>query len=65
LAIHPSVGCPGPWWTEEFIGGHLYRGKLIRCQNDHDDYACLRGEVAMLDVDGTNSSTQVSVARHV
>jgi hypothetical protein len=19
--IHPSVGCPGPWWTEEFIGG--------------------------------------------
>jgi hypothetical protein len=21
LAIHPSVGCPGPWWTEEFIGG--------------------------------------------
>jgi hypothetical protein len=47
LAIHPSVGCPGPWWTEEFIGGHLYRGKLIRCQNDHDDYAYSRGGVVM------------------
>jgi hypothetical protein len=26
---------------------HLYRGELIRCQSDHNDYACSHGVVAM------------------
>jgi hypothetical protein len=29
------------------LGVHLYRGELIRCQNDHDDYAYSRGGVVM------------------
>jgi hypothetical protein len=30
----------------------LYQGELIRCQSDHDDYACSRGGVVMLGGDG-------------
>jgi hypothetical protein len=40
-------------------------GELIRYQSDYDDYVCLHGEVAMLDGDGTDFSTQVSVAKRV
>jgi hypothetical protein len=38
-------------------------GGLIRRQGNHGDYACLRGGIAMLDDDGTGSSTQVPSAR--
>jgi hypothetical protein len=42
------------------IGGG---GGLIRCQSDHDDYACSCGRVAMSGGDGTDSSTRVLVVR--
>jgi hypothetical protein len=42
----------------------LYQGELIRCQRDHDDYACSYGGVAVSDGDGMGSSTQVPVVRH-
>jgi hypothetical protein len=35
----------------------FYQGKLIRCQNDHDDYACPCVKVPMSSVDGMDSST--------
>jgi hypothetical protein len=41
----------------------LYWGELIRCQSDHDDYACHRGGVAMSGGDGTCSSTQVPICQ--
>jgi hypothetical protein len=31
---------------------HLYQGELIRCQSDHDDYACSCGRVVMSGGDG-------------
>jgi hypothetical protein len=34
-------------------------GGVIRCQGDHDAYACSLGGVAMSGGDGTDSSTQV------
>jgi hypothetical protein len=40
-------------------------GELIRYQSDYDDYVCLHDEVSMLDGDGTDSSTQVPVAKRV
>jgi hypothetical protein len=42
----------------------LYRGKLIRCQSDHDDYAYSRGEVVMSSGDGMGSTTPVPVSWH-
>jgi hypothetical protein len=41
----------------------LYRGDLIRCQNDHDNYVCSREGVAMSGGDETCFSTQVSIVR--
>jgi hypothetical protein len=39
--------------------------ELIQCQNDHDDYACSHGVVAMSGGDGMGPSTRVPIARHV
>jgi hypothetical protein len=39
--------------------------EFIRCQSDHDDYVYSRDGVALSGGDGTDSTTQVSVARHV
>jgi hypothetical protein len=41
----------------------LYWGELIRCQSDHDDYACFCGGVVMSDSDGMDSNTQMFVAK--
>jgi hypothetical protein len=38
--------------------------ELIRCQSDHDDYACPRGGVAMSGGDGTDFSNRVTAASH-
>jgi hypothetical protein len=38
-------------------GTRLHQGELIRCQSDHDDYACSHGEVVVSGGDGTNLST--------
>jgi hypothetical protein len=43
--------------------GCLYRGELIRCQSDYDNYACSHAKVAMSSGDGMGPSTQVLVAR--
>jgi hypothetical protein len=32
-------------------------GELIRCQSDHEDYACSHGGVAMSSGNGTDTST--------
>jgi hypothetical protein len=42
---------------------HFYQGELIRCQSYHGDYTCSCGRVAMLGIDGMDSSTRVSIAR--
>jgi hypothetical protein len=39
------------------------RGELIWCQSYHGNYVCSCARVAMLDGDGTTSSTQVPVVR--
>jgi hypothetical protein len=44
---------------------HPYRGEIIRCQSDHDDYACSRGEVAMSGGDEMGPCTRVPIAKHV
>jgi hypothetical protein len=41
----------------------LYRGKLIRCQSDHGDYAYSRGRVAISGGDVMYSSTRVPIVR--
>jgi hypothetical protein len=46
-----------------YWGTRLCQCELIRCQSDHDDYACSPGEVAMSGDDGTNLSTRVPVAK--
>jgi hypothetical protein len=43
--------------------GNLPLLGLIRCQGNHDDYACLCGGVAMSDGDSMGSSDQVHGAR--
>jgi hypothetical protein len=40
-----------------------YRGELIRCKSEHDDYVCPCGGIAMSSGDRMNSSTLVTVAR--
>jgi hypothetical protein len=42
----------------------FYQGMIVRCQSYHDDYMCSFGGVAMSSGDETDSSTQVSAARH-
>jgi hypothetical protein len=46
-----------------FGADRIYRGELIRCQSDHDEYVCSRGGVAMSGSDGTDTSTQVTVCQ--
>jgi hypothetical protein len=65
-----KTGYPFGVMTVWFPGGSkpLWRtlplsGEFIWCQSDYDDYACLRGEVAMLDSDMIDSSTRVPTAR--
>jgi hypothetical protein len=44
---------------------HLCYIELIRCQSDHNDYACSRERVVISGGDGINSSTRVSIVRLV
>jgi hypothetical protein len=52
-------GEPDLLWRTSFLSG-----EFIRCQSDHSDYVYSRDGVALSGGDGTDSSTQVPVARH-
>jgi hypothetical protein len=39
-------------------------GELIRCQSNHDIYACSHGGVAMSGGDGIDINSRVPIARH-
>jgi hypothetical protein len=43
----------------------LYHGVLIQCQRYHGRYTCPCGRVAMSDIDGMASSTQVPAVRYL
>jgi hypothetical protein len=46
-----------------YEGTRPYQGELIRCQSNHGDYACSRGEADVLGGNGMSLITRVTVAR--
>jgi hypothetical protein len=59
-------GMPSHRWAKPFMEKPaVVRGGLIRCQINHDDYACSYGAMAMSGDDGMDYITQVSIVRYV
>jgi hypothetical protein len=44
-------------------GTHPYRGEVLQCQSNHDDYVCSHGEVIVSGGDGMGPSSRVPIAR--
>jgi hypothetical protein len=57
VRIHIGVDHPVPYGPDLSWKPPPFSGNLIRCQSNHDMYACSRGVVVMSGGDGMNTSS--------
>jgi hypothetical protein len=63
--IHVGVNRLSPLWIESFLENPALNRLAIRCQSNHDVYACSHGGVAMSGGNGMHISSRVPIARRM